>query len=51
MYIAAGFDLTSDAAVTVSKNCLNGGILVMDNNNINRRQSKLSAVSGKLLLT
>ena len=48
MYIAAGFDPTSDAAVTVSKNCHNGGILVMDNDDINRIKSSMPRIPVEL---
>ena len=48
MYIAAGFDPTSDAAVTVSKNCHDGGILVMDNDDINCIKSSMPQIPVEL---
>ena len=36
IYITAGFDPNSDTAASVSKNYHDGGILAMDNKDINR---------------
>jgi hypothetical protein len=48
MYIAAGFDPNSDAAASVSKNYQDGGILVMDNDDINCIKSSMSRIPVEL---
>jgi hypothetical protein len=48
MYIAAGFDPNSDAAASVSKNYHNGGILVIDDNNINCIKSSMPRIPVEL---
>ena len=44
MYIAAGFDPNFDTAASVSKNYHDGGILVMDNNDINCIKSSMPRI-------
>jgi hypothetical protein len=48
MYIAAGFDPNSDTAASLSKNYHSGGILVMDNDDINRIKSSIARIPVEL---